>query len=203
MRLGTFLSAGTVAAMADIGSRDTVPGANDNGTAVVSLIALAKRFLAEPTQKTRVILLSAGSEESFSEGIKAFGERHFDSLPRESTFFLCMDSTGSPHLNVLRGEGFLKMWEYPQPALDLIDGLAEELGIWLFPEPAPPQRHRRPRAPRRRLPHGRAVLMHGPQAAGQLPLAQRRGGERELRDGGGRGAAGGGGHPPARRPLAL
>lgn len=133
-RLGTILSAGTVAAMAEIGSRDTVPGANDNGTAVVSLVALAKRFLAEPTQKTRVILLSAGSEESFSEGIKAFGERHFDSLPKESTFFLCMDSTGSPHLNVLRGEGFLKMWEYPQPALDLIDGLAEDLGIWLFPD---------------------------------------------------------------------
>jgi peptidase M28-like protein len=133
LRLGTILSAGTVAAMAEIGSRDTVPGANDNGTAVVSLIALAKRFLAEPTQKTRVILLSAGSEESFSEGIKAFGERHFDSLPRESTFFLCLETTGSPHLTVLRGEGFLKMWEYPQPALDLIDGLAEELGIWLFP----------------------------------------------------------------------
>ena len=133
MRLGTILSAGTVAAMADIASRDTVPGANDNGTAVVSLIALAKRLTADPTQKTRVILLSAGSEESFSEGIKAFGERHFDSLPRESTFFLCMDTTGSPHLNVLRGEGFLKIWEYPKPALDLIDGLAEELGIWLFP----------------------------------------------------------------------
>jgi hypothetical protein len=134
LKLGAVLSAGTVAAMGDIGARDTVPGANDNGTAVVSLVALAKRLLAEPTRKTRVILLSAGSEESFSEGIKAFGERHFDSLPRESTFFLCMDTTGSPHLNVLRGEGFLKMWEYPQPALDLIDGLAEELGIWLFPD---------------------------------------------------------------------
>ena len=43
-----------------------------------------------------MILLSAGAEESFSEGIKAFGERHFDELPRESTFFLCLDSIGSP-----------------------------------------------------------------------------------------------------------
>jgi hypothetical protein len=81
----------------------------------------------------RVILLSAGSEESFSEGIKAFGERHFPGLPRESTFFLCLESVGSPHLTVLRGEGFLKMWEYPPDALALIDGLAEELGIWLYP----------------------------------------------------------------------
>jgi hypothetical protein len=80
-----------------------------------------------------VILLSVGSEESFSEGIKAYGERHFDELPRESTFFLCLESLGSPHLLVLRGEGFLKMHEYPRRALALMDGLAEELGIWLYP----------------------------------------------------------------------
>jgi len=133
IKLGVFLSAGSAAAMAEIGMRDTVPGANDNGTAVVALLALAKRLIAEPPVGIRVILLSAGSEESFSEGIKAFGERHFPSLPRESTFFLCLESLGSPHLLVLRGEGFLRMHEYPQPALDLMDGLAEELGIWLFP----------------------------------------------------------------------
>jgi hypothetical protein len=132
-KLGLFLGIGSVAAMADIGLRRVVPGANDNGTAVVSLLALAKELLAEPPQGIRVILLSAGSEESFSEGIKAFGERHFPSLPRESTFFLCLESTGSPHLLALRGEGFLKMREYPPRALALIDGLAEEMGIWLYP----------------------------------------------------------------------
>jgi len=132
-RLGVFLGVGAAAALADIGSRDVVPGANDNGTACVLLLAIAKRLLESPTQRTRVILLSAGSEESFSEGMKAFGDRHFGSLPRESTFFLCIDSVGSPHLNVLRGEGFLKMYEYPAEALAVMDGLAEELGIWLYP----------------------------------------------------------------------
>jgi hypothetical protein len=132
-KLGVLFGTGTVAAMADIGSRDTVPGANDNGTAVVLLLAIAQRLLEQPPESTRVILLSTGSEESFSEGMKAFGERHFGDLPTDSTFFLCVDTLGSPHLNVLRGEGFLKMWEYPRPALDLIDGLAEELGVWLFP----------------------------------------------------------------------
>jgi hypothetical protein len=132
-KLGTLVGLGTVAAMADIGRRDTVPGANDNGTGVVALLALAKRLVEEPTTDVRVILLSVGSEESFSEGIKAFGERHFGELPRESTFFLCLESLGSPHLLVLRGEGFLKMREYPPRALALIDELAEELGIWLYP----------------------------------------------------------------------
>lgn len=132
-KLGLLLGIGSVAAMTDIGLRKVVPGANDNGTAVVTLLALARRFAAEPPQGTRVILLSTGSEESFSEGMKAFGERHFPALPRESTFFLCLESIGSPHLLVLRGEGFLRMNEYPPRSLAFMDGLAEELGIWLFP----------------------------------------------------------------------
>jgi hypothetical protein len=132
-KVGLLLGLGSAAAMADIGARKVVPGANDNGTSVVTLLALARRFAAEPPQGVRVILLSAGSEESFSEGMKAFGERHFASLPIESTFFLCLESIGSPHLLVIRGEGFLKMHEYPPRALALIDGLAEEMGIWLYP----------------------------------------------------------------------
>ncbi len=132
-KLGALCGLGTIAAMADIGRRETVPGANDNGTGVIALLALAKRLVEEPTADLRVILLSVGSEESFSEGIKAFGERHFGELPRESTFFLCLESLGSPHLLVLRGEGFLKMREYPPRALTLMDELAEKLGIWLYP----------------------------------------------------------------------
>lgn len=132
-RVGLFLGLGSIAAMADIGARKVVPGANDNGTAVVAELALAQSFVAEPPQGVKVILLSVGSEESFSEGIKAFGERHFPSLPRESTFFLCLESIGSPHLLALRAEGFLKLHDYPPRALAFIDGLAEEMGIWLYP----------------------------------------------------------------------
>ncbi len=132
-KLALFLGLGSAAAMTDIGLRKVVPGANDNGTAVVALLALAQRFAEEPPEGIRVILLSAGSEESFSEGMKAFGERHFPNLPRDKTFFLCLETLGSPHLLVLRGEGFLKMREYPPRSLALMDELAEELGIPLFP----------------------------------------------------------------------
>jgi hypothetical protein len=132
-KLGLFLGIGSMAAMADIGSRGSVPAANDNGTAVVALLDLARRFLADPPEGVRVILLSTGSEESFSEGMKAFGERHFDSLPRESTFFLCLETLGATHLLALQGEGFLKMRDYPPRALSFVEGLAEELDIWLYP----------------------------------------------------------------------
>ena len=133
-KLGLLFGVGAAAAMTDIGARRVVPGANDNGSGVVTLLAVARRLVAEPPRDMRVILLSAGAEESFSEGIRAFGERHFGELPRESTFFLSIDQVGSGrHLLVLRGEGFLKMREYPRRALDLMDGLAEELGIRLYP----------------------------------------------------------------------
>ncbi len=132
-KLGVLFGTGAAAAMAEIGLRDVVPGANDNGTAVIALLALAERLLEAPPASLRVVLLSVGSEESFSEGMKAFGERHFPSLPRESAFFLCLETLGSPHLLVLRGEGFLRMREYPPRSLALIDGLAEELGIPLYP----------------------------------------------------------------------
>lgn len=126
------LSAGSVASMADVGLRRVVPGANDNGTAVVALIELARRFIGDPPEDLRVILLSAGSEESFSEGMKAFGERHFPDLPIDSTFFINMDTVGSPYLTVLRGEGFLEMFEYPEQALELADRVAAEQGVDLM-----------------------------------------------------------------------
>jgi hypothetical protein len=132
-KLGLLLGLGSVAAMADIGSRKSVPAANDNGTAVVALLELARRFGADPPEGIRVILLSAGSEESFSEGMKAFGERHFPQLPRESTFFLCLETLGATHLLALKGEGFMKMRDYPPRALAFVERTAEELGIWLYP----------------------------------------------------------------------
>jgi hypothetical protein len=129
----TAVSAASTASMADIGLRKVVPGANDNGTAVVSLIELTRRFIADPPPGIRIIVLSVGAEESFSEGIRAFGKRHFGDLPQDSTFFINLDTVGSPYLTVLRGEGFLKMYEYPARALELADRTAEQIGIDLFP----------------------------------------------------------------------
>ena len=66
LALGTAISAGYAAAFVDIGLRATVPGANDNLTGVAALLSLA-HALAEaggPPQGIRMILLSAGAEES-------------------------------------------------------------------------------------------------------------------------------------------
>jgi hypothetical protein len=121
VRSALALSVVATAAMADIGSRRSVPGANDNLSAVGALVAIAASLRERPVQGVRVLLLSTGSEESMSEGMQAFAERHFGQLDPEQTEFLCLECLGGPILIVLEGEGMLRMRDYP---LQMRDGLA-------------------------------------------------------------------------------
>jgi Zn-dependent M28 family amino/carboxypeptidase len=128
------LCLGYAAAMADIGLRKVVPGANDNLSGVAVLSSLARSLAADPPPEgLRVILLSTGSEESFLEGMHAFSRRHFGDLPKDRTRFVCVDTVGSPRLAPLEGEGMLWMNEYPKDFLDLLKEEAERLGVDLVP----------------------------------------------------------------------
>ena len=130
--LGTVLSASAAGFMAHIGAAAVVPGANDNGTGCVAQLAIARALAESPPEDTRVLFLST-SEEALCEGMGLFMERHAAELPIDRTFFLCLETLGSPQLLVLRGEGMLTLREYPAEALELLDSTAEELGIELFP----------------------------------------------------------------------
>jgi hypothetical protein len=132
-RLGTFICGGYALAMADIGLRSVVPGANDNATGVAVLVSLARSLASDPPPGLRVILLSTGSEESFMEGMQAFARRHFPALPRERTRVICLDTVGSPHLLALEGEGMIWMNEYPKDFLAAVKRRADELGVFLYP----------------------------------------------------------------------
>jgi Zn-dependent M28 family amino/carboxypeptidase len=132
LRAGTLLSAGTATCLADIAAHDVVPGANDNGTGVIALLAIARAFSEDPPENLRLIFLST-SEEATCDGIAAFAERHFGELPGDSTFFLCLECLGSPQLAVLYGEGMLRISDYPRRSVELVEGIGEELGISLKP----------------------------------------------------------------------
>ena len=130
-RLGTVFSLGSAAAFAEIGSRSVVPGANDNLTGVAVLLGLARLLREAPVPGVRVMLVSTGSEESFMEGMQAFGRRHFGRLDPGSTHFICVDTVGSPTLMELEGEGMLVMRDYPRDFKDLVSRAAAAEGVEL------------------------------------------------------------------------
>ena len=181
-RAGVVLCAGYAAAMADIGARQVVPGANDNLSGVAVLLSLARSLRDEPVPGVRVILLSAGSEESFMEGMQAFARRHFGDLPRERTTFLCLDTVGSPHLLALEGEGMVWMNDYPRGRARPGARRRRGGGRRAVARAALSQRHRRADPASRGLPDRHAGLLRPVQAAHELPLAHRHGGPAGLLD---------------------
>jgi len=126
---GTVLAAGTAAVMADMARQEVVPGANDNLTAVATLLELARMLSESPVEGVRVLLVSTGAEEANQEGIIAFAERHFDSLPVDRTAFLCLETLGSPELLLIEGEGFLRMRDYPEDFKQLMVEAAEDENV--------------------------------------------------------------------------
>jgi Peptidase family M28 len=129
IRAGSALSLGASAAMGDIATRGVVPGANDNLSAVGVLIAVAEALQREPVQDLRVLLLSTGSEESMSEGMQGFGERHFSELDPARTEFLCLECLGGETLSVLEGEGMLRMRDYPSEMRQALADAAAAAGV--------------------------------------------------------------------------
>jgi hypothetical protein len=129
---GALLSAGYAAAMADIGLRGVVPGANDNASGVAATLSLAHWLAADRPADLRAVILLPGAEESFMEGMVAWCDRHLHAYDPARTTVLCLDTIGSPQLLALEGEGMLTMYEYPKELLARFHAAADELGIDLL-----------------------------------------------------------------------
>jgi hypothetical protein len=126
---GAALAAGATVAMADIALRPVVPGANDNLAAVGALTAIATNLKDQPLDGLRVLLVSTGSEESFSEGMQGFGHRHFGELDPNRTEMVCLECLGGPTLVVVEGEGMLRMRDYPSDMREALARAAASINI--------------------------------------------------------------------------
>lgn len=128
-RAGLAVSVVAAVALADIGTRPAVPGANDNLSGVAALVEIAGALRDRPVRGLRVLLVSAGAEEALQQGIRGFARRHFHYLAPERTWFLNLDTVGSGNLVLLEGEGPLWMEDYSPGLNDLVQRCAEEQGI--------------------------------------------------------------------------
>jgi hypothetical protein len=127
--LGTVTAAVTTALMANIATSPIVPGANDNLSGVAVLVALAERLREEPIPGLRVMLVSCGAEEVIQGGINSFAKDHFPALDHDNTWFLNLDTVGSPMLVMCEGEGPVLMEDYfDRRFRDLVARVADQSG---------------------------------------------------------------------------
>ena len=97
----------------DIARSPIVPGANDNLTAVAALVALAERLRAQPLARACGCCSSRAAPRRCSRaGSTPSRARHFPALDRDRTWFLNLDTLGSPKLILLEGEGPVVMEDY-------------------------------------------------------------------------------------------
>jgi hypothetical protein len=131
-RAGLVIGALAGALIVDIWRSDTVPGANDNLSGVAALVGLAELMQERAVPRLRVLLVSCGAEETLQDGVRAFLARHRDELAPASTWFVNLDTIGSPHLVMLEAEGPVWMEPYAGTWLsDLLAARAERLGVSL------------------------------------------------------------------------
>lgn len=129
-RAGLAASLVATATMADVARSETVPGANDNLSGVAGLVALAEMLAERPIAGLRVLLVSCGAEESLQDGIRSFLEAHRRELPRDRTWFVNLETIGSPNLSMIEGEGPLVMRDYTDPSFrDLVAETAARAGL--------------------------------------------------------------------------
>jgi hypothetical protein len=131
-RLGVIATVGSAVAagvMVHMSRQPVVPGANDNLSGVAVLLAISRALADQPPNELKVVVLSAGAEEANQEGMLAYGRRYFDALDPERTCFLCLDTVGSPELVLIEGEGFLRMYEYPEEPKARVAEAARTAGV--------------------------------------------------------------------------
>lgn len=128
---GAAFGAGSAAVLGDMWRSEVVPGANDNLSAVGCLVALAEMLRERPVAGLRVWLVSAGAEETFQDGIRGFMATHAGELPKDSTWFLNLDTVGSPRLVMLEGEGPVRMEHFDEAFRERVWRVARRLGLRL------------------------------------------------------------------------
>lgn len=128
--VGAGLATAAAAGFADIARSPHVPGANDNLSGVAVLVGLARVLRERPVEGLRVVLVSAGAEETLQEGIRGLAPMVLDPLPRDRSWVVNVDTVGAPHLAMLEGEGCARMEDYTDPAFrDLVARCAAAAGV--------------------------------------------------------------------------
>ena len=133
---GAAVCAFIVVLFSDIARRAPVPGANDNASGVAALLGVAYELANSRPASLRVVLVSAGSEETMLEGMDAFLRRHRGELDPARTIVVCLDQLGWERLLLRESEGVLRRYRTRSEHVDLLLQAADAADVRA--EVAPP-----------------------------------------------------------------
>jgi hypothetical protein len=102
------------------------PGANDNASAVGSVLALAAHLKDHPLPETDVIVLFTGCEEVGCYGMRTFLREHEAELRRLPTFFIDFEMTGVGDLAYVVDEGLLIRHTYSPQLRQIAEEVSRE-----------------------------------------------------------------------------
>jgi Peptidase family M28 len=112
----------------DTATSPTVPGANDNASGVAAALEVARRIVAEPLERTEVLVVFPGAEEAGMGGMRAFLSAH-DLDPR-TTFVFGLDTVGSGTPILAAAEGALLPHPYREEDLARVEEVAPDVERW-------------------------------------------------------------------------
>jgi hypothetical protein len=118
-----------LALLVDQARSPVVPGANDNASGVAALLGIARDLSGSRPASVRVVLLSAGSEETMLEGMGAFLGRHRDELDPARTLVVCLDQLGWDRLLLRDSEGVLRRYRSRPEDVDLLVDAADVASV--------------------------------------------------------------------------
>jgi hypothetical protein len=95
----------SLALTADVARNAPVPGANDNACAAAGLVELIGGVAREPLERTEVIAVATGAEESGMGGTAAWLRSAAGELDPRTTLVVGLDQIGAGDPHVLTGEG--------------------------------------------------------------------------------------------------
>jgi acetylornithine deacetylase/succinyl-diaminopimelate desuccinylase-like protein len=104
----------------DVGRGKPVPGANDNATAVASLLALVAAFARDPLEHTDLVAVFTDCEEVGMGGMEAWVKAHVAELDKAGTLVVSLDSLGAGEPAVVTKESPL-LAVYPRENLEWAD----------------------------------------------------------------------------------
>lgn len=99
-------------------------GANDNGSGVTAILALAKYFSDHVLKNTSVRIIATGCEEAGLYGARAFVEQFRNDRVSDNTYVLNIDNVGKGNLHYCVGEGMLGFHHYDSELVTIAEHIS-------------------------------------------------------------------------------